>query len=373
MRKIMMILLLCISGVTAKSHTTSAVKQMDRVNEAHSVRVIGGHEVPAGERTFQVALLKGGQAICGGSIIADQWVMTAAHCVDRTGITEILSNTQNLRRGGKRHKIVQMIKHPKYNRYDISKGNDIALIRIKGHFDSDLERLKLANKSISDQAKKGEVSGWGNTRVPSSRPSNQLLAATQTIISDSKCERLQEGRFNKKSIVCAYDASISSCNGDSGGPFTRDLNGETYSIGIVSYGPQTCSGYSAYTETVNFTKWVNQYITTQEEEPDEDEDISENTCPTGYKHLIGVIGSDGFSVVGNKAYHANKGIHTYKSNNSHFRLGLYKYVRKFFWYYGWKRVKSAVSDLSYRGGSGHYALTIQGSAGSKYDICANIP
>ena len=373
MKKIIIIMLLCLSSTMAKSNTGSTVKQMDRTHEDYHVRVVGGHTVPAGERTFQVALLKKGRAICGGSIVADQWVMTAAHCVDGTGITEILSNTQKLNAGGDHHKIIQIIKHPDYNKYRVSKGNDIALIRINDHFNSDLERLKIASDTISNQAKTGDVSGWGLTKSTNSQLSNELMVVTQTIISDSKCEKLQGGSMNEESIICAYDEDVSSCNGDSGGPLTAEVNTESYSIGIVSYGPQSCSGYSAYTETANFTKWINQYIQTVAETPDNNTTPPTNSCPKGYEHFKGTIDSDGFTVVRNKSYKANKGLHTYISNDNKVTLNLYKHVRTFFFQYNWKKVKSSVSDLSYDGTSGNYALAIKGKAGSKYDICANIP
>lgn len=50
------------------------------VPEEDESRIIGGRPCSIQERPFQVAIIKRGQILCGGSLIASQWVLTAAHC-----------------------------------------------------------------------------------------------------------------------------------------------------------------------------------------------------------------------------------------------------------------------------------------------------
>jgi len=102
------------------------------------------------------------------------------------------------------------------------------------------------------------VSGWGRT-YGGGPSSNQLLQTTNTIISDAQCRRLA-GNVNGRTILCANDRGRSSCNGDSGGPLTITHRGQTYSAGIVSFGPRSCRGYSAYAETSAFLNFVNRYV-----------------------------------------------------------------------------------------------------------------
>jgi len=238
------------------------IKQMDRRDDGVSTRIVGGTAVPAGERTFQVALLqRNGQLWCGGSIIADNWVLTAAHCVEDSTVDQVLSGTRNLNLGGQRHSIVQHIIHPGYNG-NVGAGYDIALIQINGVFSSYLERLKLATPAI--MASNGGpgtgavVSGWGRTSGGGTS-SNVLLQTVNHIISDAQCEGLA-GNIDTGTIICANDQYQSSCNGDSGGPLTIRSNGEYYSAGVVSFGPRSCSGYSAYSETAALRSWVTQHV-----------------------------------------------------------------------------------------------------------------
>ena len=352
--------------IQAQENSKSMVKQMDRTKKDHQSRIIGGHLVPRGERTFQVSLLSNGSHFCGGTIIADKWVLTAAHCVDGTNINQILSDTQNIREGGQRHDVAQIIKHPNWNNNNLGGGNDIALIRIKDIFDYDLERVKLSTKSMSQSAQTATVSGWGKTRTQ--RGSSELLEVTQTVISDSACERIA-GRINKDSIICADDQGKSSCNGDSGGPFTVENNGKTYSLGIVSFGPQNCDGYSAYTETSNFLNWINGHVGTSTD-TSTDTDTSTtlpNTCPNGFQKVSVTLNSDGFGIMDNNYYYAGYGIHSFTNTSTEISMHLYK------WNYRWKHVKSAKSSLTYKDYAGYYVLALSGKAGKKYNICKKLP
>ena len=356
--------------IQAADNSKTMIKQMDRVHKVHQPRVIGGHLVPRGERTFQVSLLSHGNHFCGGSIVADNWVLTAAHCVEGTDITQILSGTQNLREGGQRHEIAQIIKHPKWNYNNLGAGNDLALIRIKDTFDYDLERVKLSNNSISQSAKTATVSGWGKTGTE--RGSTELLEVTQTVISDTACERMA-GNINTDSIICAYDQGKSSCNGDSGGPFTVENNGETYSLGIVSFGPLNCDGYTAYTQTSNFENWIKGYIASDTDADNNDDNATDtdtpdtDTCPSGFEKVSVTLDSDGFGIMGDNYYYADYGTHSFTSTPTTISMDLYQ------WYYGWEHVKSATSSLTYEDEAGYYALALSGKAGEKYNICKKVP
>ena len=238
---------------------------------AYQARIIGGSLVPQGERTFQVALLQGGQQVCGGSIIADNWVLTAAHCVTGgANPNQILSGSYDRRQGGQRHSVAQVIVHPGWQGTGggLGAGNDIALIRINGTFASGLERLKLATPSIMASygtvGTEGTVSGWGNTAPNTEGGTDQMRWVSHAIISDGHCQQLAQridSIDDPATTICGYTPNKSACHGDSGGPFTINGGGVTYSAGVVSWGPpRVCDSFTAYAETANYVNWIGQYV-----------------------------------------------------------------------------------------------------------------
>lgn len=247
---------------TSMSYAQNLVAQKDRERSQVAPRIIGGTTVPSGERSFQVSLHgDSNNHACGGSIIADSWLLTAAHCVDSGTPSAIVSDTYNLTSGGTRHGVAQVVIHPDWQKNGFGRYSDIALIRINDTFAPNLERLQLATASIMQSVGPGTVatvSGWGLTSG-GGNISNQLLQTTNTVISNGQCRRLARDDINDSIVVCAHDSGRGSCNGDSGGPYTIDNNGVTYSLGVVSFGPQTCDSYSAYTKTSAFVDWINGY------------------------------------------------------------------------------------------------------------------
>lgn len=266
-------------STTIHAHADLQVLQSDRSRDEIKPHIVGGTKVPPDQRTFQVALLTGGQQVCGGAIIADRWVLTAAHCVDGINITQVLSGTQTLSKGGSYHSVSQIIRHPNWDA-GLGTGNDIALIQIDGNFANALQRLKLADQNIMSSSasagNQGIVSGWGYVRG-NGPASDKLLQTTNTIISDAQCDQLA-GDINGDSIICANDTNHSSCSGDSGGPFTIGSGEQIYSIGIVSFGPQSCVGFSAYTETANFVGWINQYVDTGTDSGNQDPELQNDNA-----------------------------------------------------------------------------------------------
>jgi secreted trypsin-like serine protease len=194
------------------------------------IRIVGGTPAGAGEYPWQVAVLKKqGQLyfICGGTLIADQRVVTAAHCTSGSaGSLKVLVGTQRLSTGGSILDVSSYADHPSYssstNRFDaavlelatsgiVAGGETLSLIGEEGP----------AGDALWAPGKLLAISGWGTTSEGGS-VSDQLREAQVPRVADSTCGQgsYYGGDFDPATMVCAgFDAGgVDSCQGDSGGP-----------------------------------------------------------------------------------------------------------------------------------------------------------
>lgn len=213
-------------------------------------RIVGG-SVATQSYPWMASLQVGGRHGCGGSLIAPQWVVTAAHCVSSGLSVRIGSN--NSTSGGQVIPVARAIRHPGYG--GVSGGNDIALLQLSRAV-TGIAPVRIAAASPATNASV-RLLGWGQTSPYPGGPASTVLKQLDTrVISPSSCANYRTGD------LCIYGTiSQTACYGDSGGPALAggQLVGATSRAGGNS---STCGpSHVIYTNVVYFRNWIRQYVT----------------------------------------------------------------------------------------------------------------
>jgi secreted trypsin-like serine protease len=201
-------------------------------------------ESPQTEFPEVVPVWVGGTSLCTGTLITQQVVLTAAHCVyGQAGPFQISVGGSTLN-SGRLIDIDATWYHPRYDaKY---KQNDIGLLHLKTP--ANVSRLgKLPSKSLKSVGKKFLIVGWGADQNGSiTGKLNRLTLNNQTAAS----KKVFKGIYNPKTMIGAgryFPNEIlygGGCTGDSGGPLymgAKDAGGTV--IGLTAFGASGCTVY----------------------------------------------------------------------------------------------------------------------------------
>ncbi|KAJ1946799.1 hypothetical protein FBU59_001955 [Linderina macrospora] len=202
---------------------------------------MGGSTASKGEYPFIVYLHNGAEkTFCGGSIIGQQWILTAAHCI-KTATAKDLNvyvgqYNYNLD-ASKATKVTKVVVHPQYN--DNSMVNDIAVLQLSSNitWSSSAQPINIDTASIGDGIQVTAL-GWGFTSPTGKSASKDLKEGKMTTLSVAQCGKkdTQFNGNNGKRICVSGDTGTDTCPGDSGGPLIRQVNGKNVLLGITSFG-----------------------------------------------------------------------------------------------------------------------------------------
>ena len=200
-------------------------------------KIVGGKKARIGEFPWQVKIVrkKSGVLICGGSLLCEKFVLTAAHCVtnhqtadpfDPRDVDLILGDhRKNITDPGEViHEVKRWIVHPSYSPVP-NFSNDIAIIELK----KPAKINKFVNTACLPFSEPNDdstviISGWGKLKDSARTDSKVLQKAEINIISRKQCKDMYSkpspygvtGEINEN-MICAASKGKDSCQGDSGG------------------------------------------------------------------------------------------------------------------------------------------------------------
>lgn len=230
-------------------------------------RITGGRPAEPDEWPWMVAILRKGYpaAWCGGALITDRHVLTAAHCIHKFKVAELFARLgeydfkQFNETRSRDFRIAAMVHHIDFD--PLNYENDIALMRIEKAtiFNSYVWPVCMPPLGEMWEGYNGIVTGWG-TQHFGGPASNILMEVNLPIWQMAKCREVFVERITDN-IICAgaEEGGRDSCQGDSGGPLLVQLpNRRWIVVGIVSWGIR-CGEKNrpgVYTRVDRYTQWI---------------------------------------------------------------------------------------------------------------------
>ncbi|XP_055875628.1 atrial natriuretic peptide-converting enzyme-like isoform X3 [Biomphalaria glabrata] len=247
------------------------------------LRIMGGDDVKPGTYPWMVSLHGGRNQVffCGATIIHEQWVMTAGHCVgegDTTNLTYWTIKTGNTRRiAYSKHlqvrKPLAIIKHPAFSIKTVE--NDVALIKLdKPLAMNDFVRPICLPEMQPETGTRCYAVGWGKNSEKALFYESNLKQVPVDVTNWDYCKHATSNNehfsgvpFNlTQTMFCAGGSSLhDACQGDSGGPLLcrkENTTDEWYQGGIVSWGVVcgTPNTPGVYTRLILYTNWIHETI-----------------------------------------------------------------------------------------------------------------
>lgn len=236
-------------------------------------RIVGGLLERRGGSPWQVLIRRSdGFGFCGGTLVSDRWVVSAAHCFEESAdhVTVGDYDKQRPDPGEQLIKIQSVFVHPHFHSFTFD--SDIALLYltqpvIRGPTatpaclpDAHLSKYLLREDNW------GVVTGWGATQYLR-RSSRFLRKVTLPVVSYKDCIATTEQVITDNMFCAGYlEASMDACSGDSGGPFVVHYRGTWFMTGVVSWGEKCAARgkYGVYTRLGNFLNWIRDTMERQD-------------------------------------------------------------------------------------------------------------
>jgi len=243
-----------------------------------SSNIVGGKDAIPYSWPWQVALFKNGNyQTCGGSLISNQWVMLAAHCIEDQNPSiykvklGVFNKTQNDEPGEIVSAISTIVPHPKHKFTGIEP-YDIGLLKLEKpvEFTDHISPICLPSGKDPEPGTDSILTGWGRIKGPFGDDSESLKQVTVPVALPDKCHAANE-KYDNEHMICfgLEKGGKGGCNGDSGGPAVYQKpgdNGRWTQIGITSWGSWYCSQptggnpYSMFARVSTYLDFVKEHV-----------------------------------------------------------------------------------------------------------------
>lgn len=232
------------------------------------IKITGGTDANIADFPWQV-YFKSGNYLCGGSIINEDWILTAAHCTENSQgnpipVAEMFvivgATNPYDEQEGQEYKISEVIVNSGYNNQTLD--NDIALLKVKQPINNlNAGPIKLVttedvSEGATDPGVMSWVTGWGLTRVDPDVYAVNLQKVQLPIVNNEQASVVWN-TIPSSAIIAGYlNGNKDACSGDSGGPLAVPVYDDYKLAGIVSWGSSDCDTYGGYTRVSDFETWI---------------------------------------------------------------------------------------------------------------------
>nr|XP_033501784.1 trypsin II-P29-like [Epinephelus lanceolatus] len=266
---------LLVCGVLLLVTVTGSNAQSDVCGTAPlNNKIVGGEDATPGAWPWQVSLHSFSGHFCGGSLINNEWVLSAAHCFSSSstfGFTVYLGrdSQQSINPNEVSRSLSQIIRHPDYD--NTPNNNDVALLKLSSpvEFTDYIRPVCLAAAGSTFPA--GTtcwVTGWGTIRSDgTSLPFPQTLQEVSVpVVSNTQCSSSYSDLTSNMMCAGLEEGGKDSCQGDSGGPFVTKDGSKWVLAGVVSFG-RGCAlpdFPGVYARVSEYQSWISSQISSED-------------------------------------------------------------------------------------------------------------